>query len=240
LAIRAGEGNLAIADAHFGTWVRNRQSLAAYRLLITPQRDWMPEVIVLWGPTGTGKSRWARENMPDAFWLTRHNNGNQYWDGYEGHADVVIDEFYGWLPRGVMQSLCDRYPMQLRTLGGSVACLVRRICIISNQHFSLWWPRMGLGPLIRRFTDVRYIDYSEEMPCVECGQHPHEAQCHFEPPTNAPPGASVGGGRRPPSSAAATSPAVRNASSSSTVEGDYGWQGYYAPGSGLGPGGSLF
>jgi len=190
LLIESGTDDRSIAQAHFGTWVRNRQSLAAYRLLIREERNWPVSVTVLWGPSGSGKSRRAREMHPDSFWLTRHNNGNQYWDGYEGQANVVIDEFYGWLSRGFVQTLCDRYPMQLRTTSGSVACMIRHVTFTSNVHPRAWWPSIGLGAMERRLDVIEYVDYSAENPCVTCQVHPHTNQCTFERPPDAPEGAS--------------------------------------------------
>ena len=49
-----------------------------------------PEVWVLWGPSGTGKSRWVAATWPDAFWKSPES---KWWDGYSGQETVVLDDF---------------------------------------------------------------------------------------------------------------------------------------------------
>jgi len=66
---------------------------------------------------------------------------------------VVIDEMGGWLPRTLCQRLVDRYPMQVETKGGSKPFLSRQIIFTSNKPPSMWWPRVGLGPMERRLTE---------------------------------------------------------------------------------------
>jgi hypothetical protein len=62
-------------------------------------------VIVLYGKTNLGKSYYVRKHAPDAYWKQR----SVWWDGYEDHKDVVLDDFYGWIPFDNMLRLCDRY-----------------------------------------------------------------------------------------------------------------------------------
>ena len=45
---------------------------------------------VLWGPSGTGKSRWVAATWPDAFWKAPES---KWWDGYSGQETVVLDDF---------------------------------------------------------------------------------------------------------------------------------------------------
>ena len=56
-----------------------------------------PEVWVLWGPSGTGKSRFVAACWPDAFWKAPES---KWWDGYSGQETVVLDDFkdYAMLP----------------------------------------------------------------------------------------------------------------------------------------------
>lgn len=139
-----------ISDEYFAAFCGNSRAFREYIGLHRPQRTWLTTVRVFWGPSGTGKSsRALAEAGPDAFWLRKPQGGNVWWDGYDGQENVVIDEFYGWIPRDLMQRLCDRYPLSVDTKGGSVPFLAKRVWITSNQDPESWW-RIGLGAMERR------------------------------------------------------------------------------------------
>lgn len=191
-AVADGVPILEIAQMYPSTWARNYRALNVYGAMTQAGRDWPVETLVYWGPPGSGKSSRARLVLPDAFWLSRGNYNQTWWDGYDRHEDVVIDEFYGWCTRDFLQRVCDRYPLQLPIRGGSTNCLIRRVVITSNVHPSEWWPKIGLGAMERRLTGVVYVDYSDDYPCVKCGHFPHGVECNFTPPRGAPQDASRG------------------------------------------------
>lgn len=136
---------------HFPVWAKYGKVVQRYRRLTMPQRDWLTEVVVYWGEPGIGKTSRARyEAGPDAFWLSKPGGQTTWWDDYDGQEVVVIDEFYGWIARDLMCRLCDRYPLNVETKGGSTRFLAKKIIITSNIHPQYWWPRVGLGAMARR------------------------------------------------------------------------------------------
>jgi len=137
-----------IADKEFDIWCRYHRAFERYLLMKTKARDWEVEVHVLQGPTGTGKSRWALESFPGAYWKQRSN----WWDGYCGQETVVIDEFYGWLPFDLLLRICDRYPLLVETKGGQVQFLAKRVIITSNGLPSSWYKTCYFPALVRRVT----------------------------------------------------------------------------------------
>lgn len=160
-SLDAGKSLLEIADAHFEQFCRYGRAFKEYKLLRSDSnRNWHTHCTVYHGPSGTGKSSRAyQEAGPDAFWLRKPQNGSVWWDGYNGQEHVVIDEFYGWLPRDLMQRLCDRYPMHVDTKGGAVPFLARRIWVTSNQSPDQWW-RIGLGAMERRLNgDSGHVEH---------------------------------------------------------------------------------
>lgn len=194
-AAKEGVSELEIAQEYPAAWARNFKALERYQLLLVRPRNWAVETIVYWGPSGSGKSRRCRDEAPDALWVSRGNGNAVWYDGYDRHEDLVIDEFYGWISRDQMQRLCDRYPLTLQTKGGTRQCVVKRVFITSNAHPTKWW-KIGMGAMQRRITLLEYVDYSAEFPCIECNTHPHTAQCRFVPPLGAPDDASRGGNSR--------------------------------------------
>jgi len=88
----------------------------ALRYLDEP-RDEKPTVYWYYGPTGTGKSRRAREKITDAF---VKNSASKWWDGYDGHETVIIDDFRdSWWDLTYMLGLLDRYAFTVETKGGT-------------------------------------------------------------------------------------------------------------------------
>jgi len=165
--IDEGQSELQLAEEDFGTWSRSFRALERYRRLKTKPRNHETEVIVIQGPTGTGKSRYALEQYPDAYWKQRSN----WWDGYGTEETVIIDEFYGWLPFDLLLRLCDRYPLLVESKGGQIQMVATRVVITSNAIPSLWYKNVYFPAFIRRVskwivmptlgTEVCYDNYEE-------------------------------------------------------------------------------
>jgi len=157
-----GSSEKEIASEHFGTWCRYYRAFNRYSMLTRGQRDFQTETLIYWGPPGSGKSKHAHElGGPEAYWLPRPAPNSAVWfDGYEGQETVIIDEFYGWVSRDLLCRLCDRYPFHVQTKGGAAVFVPKRIIITSNNPPDKWYSKLGLGPLVRRFTEpLGYIFY---------------------------------------------------------------------------------
>lgn len=162
--IRAGVTEEEISEDYFPEWLRYRQSFKAYKALHCSPRDFKTEVTVIQGPTGTGKSRYCMEEYPDAYWKTR----DLWWDGYEAHETVIIDEFYGWIPFDLLLRMLDRYPLQVEVKGGKVNFCPKRIILTTNKVPSTWYKEAYFPALARRVEHwwvfgtvfhTRYTDY---------------------------------------------------------------------------------
>lgn len=147
------EKQLAESDETFPTWAKYGRIVQRFKVLCGQQRTWPTEVRVYIGPPGVGKSRRAfHEGGADAFWLPKPAGQTTWWDGYCGQEIVVIDEFYGWIARDLMCRICDRYPLNVETKGGSTPFLAKKLIITSNASPKDWWPKVGLGPMERRLS----------------------------------------------------------------------------------------
>lgn len=68
-----------------------------------------------YGPTGTGKSRYCRNQWPDAF----IKSNDVWWDGYEGEETVIIEELGPKMINGHhIKIWSDHYPFKAATKGG--------------------------------------------------------------------------------------------------------------------------
>lgn len=94
-----------------------------------PKRTWKPTVEWIYGKTGTGKSKYAHETLPDAY--TKSDN-SKWWDGYDGHENVILDDYRGdWMKLSELLTLLDRYERRIEYKGGSRQFLAKRIIITS-------------------------------------------------------------------------------------------------------------
>lgn len=144
-AIKKGASFNEVCELNFSFAMKHARSLRDYIVEQQPKRDWKTEVKVIWGDSGTGKSRWCRETYPDAYWLSKSNTGNVWWNGYNGQEVVIIDDFYGWIPFDYYLHLTDRYPMSGETKGGMVNLRPRVIVITSNREPRKWYSSVLKG-----------------------------------------------------------------------------------------------
>lgn len=153
-AVEEGKSELEIAESEelHVVWAKYYKAMERYkRLRSSKARTWPTHTTVLWGPPGTGKTKWCLDNGGDAYWLKKPGQGQTlFFDGYDGQETVVIDEFYGWIPFDLMCRMCDRYPLMVDTKGGMVNFYPKRIFITSNMDPTTWYKK-GLGALERRF-----------------------------------------------------------------------------------------
>lgn len=127
----------------------NRGIQRALSLLPTKKRTWKTEVYLLVGPTGTGKSYWAfTEQSEKKGYVKQRSN---WWDGYNGEADVILDDFYGWLPFDELLRLGDENPLLIQTKGGQAQFLAKRVFITSNRSPDLWYSSEKVRPYLAAF-----------------------------------------------------------------------------------------
>lgn len=122
-------------------------------------RKWKPTVIWIWGPTGTGKSSTATELCKDGD-TYRKNTATKWWDGYDGHENIIIDDFRpSWWDLTYMLGLLDRYEFQVEVKGGMRQIRARQIIITSAIAPEQCY--LGTGEAVEQL--LRRIDIIEYM-----------------------------------------------------------------------------
>ena len=135
--------------------IRSAEIILRYR---EPQRDWEPEVHWIWGVTGSGKTKFCMEEAPEAWWSGK---SLRWWDGYDAHEDVVIDDFRGdFCTFHELLRILDRYPYRVETKGGSRSLLAKRIFITCPMHPLQVYnvPTENKLQLIRRINEITKLD----------------------------------------------------------------------------------
>lgn len=116
--------------------------------------DVVPEVTVIWGDTGAGKTREVFEShdVGDIYkTAVQASSGDAlWWDGYDSQEVILMDDFYGQVRPEYLLNLLDRYPFMLNVKGGTRWRLARRIYITSNVHPSEWYAHGSVPEEVRR------------------------------------------------------------------------------------------
>jgi len=135
-----------IAEAEPVTFIKYHRGIQALRTALMKPRTEAPNVVWLYGATGTGKTRFAHDNS-DSVYI---KDGTQWWDGYEQQEAIIIDDFDGKWPLRDLLRLLDRYVYQGQTKGGYIninSSWIYITCTYPPEHF---WGGDDLPQIERR------------------------------------------------------------------------------------------
>jgi len=161
-AVKEGATDLELIETFPSTWVRYNRALSTYRnLLPVPPRE-TPSILIVYGPSRSGKSSVVQEGYPNAYWKDK----GKWWDGYSGQSTIVFDEFYGWYSYHGLNRLLDVYPLRVECKGSTVPMRASTFIFTSNKHPKDWYSGVNdpSHALLHRFLDWAQILHGPSPP----------------------------------------------------------------------------
>ncbi len=161
--VMSGARERDLLDDHFGILARYPRFYGTLTKNNRPRRSADLVVTLLYGETGTGKTRAIEDawGTDPEFYRTPLNNKTIWFDGYDGHTKVLLDDFSGaasHISLCNLLQLLDRYPVQVPTKGGHTWWLPNEVFVTTNLLPSSWYKWEGRGEqykaLARRFSKV--------------------------------------------------------------------------------------
>lgn len=151
--IQGGSSLREVAEEFPDLFIRHARGMQDLRnVLQTEVRTWKTEVVWLHGYSGAGKSRTAYEEAgPDAY----TKPPGKWWDLYDRHEKVIIDDFKGDIPFDQLLKIMDRYPLTLEKKGGTVTFLAKKMWITSINPPECYVPAGEPPEQLLRRIDVQ-------------------------------------------------------------------------------------
>lgn len=159
--IQAGASVSDIAELCPVQFMRGFTGITRLVMANAKPRDFDTQVFWLHGTTGTGKSRWAMEQVDRSDCYFK-NGSNKWWDGYTGQRDVIMDDFRPTkeLPFEYMLGLMQNLPFLIEMKGATAHFTSHRIFITTPLPPVETWARCdwltgeALAQFTRRITQV--------------------------------------------------------------------------------------
>jgi len=159
-SVKDGVTGKRLFELHPGEYLKYGGSIGKVCRLYSPRRDFKTKVIWCWGETGSGKSRWAAETYPTAYYK---NPTNKWYDGWESgeHTCVIVDDYRrDFCTFADLLRIFDRYPVSQEFKGGTVEFAPETIVITTQFPPETTWygqSQENLTQLTRRIEEVRFF-----------------------------------------------------------------------------------
>lgn len=162
-AIEGGASRRSLFKDHTSCSYKYSHAISLHMSLVKPKPPVRHAVEVHIGKTGTGKTRYVNDTYPD-HWATPIRQGKMMWfDGYDGHSVILLDDFNGEMALKALLRLLDRYVIQVPIKGAHAWWRPELLIITTNYEVEKWYDytdrEESLRALQRRITKtVRYPD----------------------------------------------------------------------------------
>lgn len=157
-----------IAMSFPASYMRYYKGVKQIKSLYMPEREDAPQVVLIHGPPGTGKTYSVIKQVED-LWKSSPKDGLEWFDGFDSHENVLLDEFAGKMSKvslSYLLALIDRYTQRVPTKGSFTMWAPKTIYITTNYHPTKWYDWSERTEqwfaLVRRFTHVLQFSLDRE------------------------------------------------------------------------------
>lgn len=128
--INSGSSLVDIATQYPAQVVKFGAGITRLIQMKVERRFFKTEIYWLWGPTGSGKSKYAWDAAPSAY---MKSSSHKWWDGYMGQETVILDDYRPSkeMPFNLILNLFDRYPLSVEIKGGMMEFISKVIYVTS-------------------------------------------------------------------------------------------------------------
>jgi len=146
-------------DEHTIGMMRYPKFYDGYRLTLQKEGWRDVKVVLLIGPTGTGKTRWVYDHWLDkGLWRVPLVTTGLWFDTYDGQSHVLIDDFTGRISLSSLLQLLDGYFIKVPIKYGFTWWVPAYIAVTTNLEPRIWygWAKREdqYMCLARRFTTI--------------------------------------------------------------------------------------
>lgn len=175
-AIQDGETLAAITRMNPVAMMKYSNGISrVHKMLVKPTEREAPDVLVIYGPTNTGKSSIVRKilNRNNSYYIPESNNaGKLSFEDYTDQQAIWIDDFAGASTLGIRDLLLmlDRGQCKLPGRNRSVNTEHTLVCITSNLDLDQWgYSEAHTAAIARRISVEIYADY-KTWDLIQCKQ----------------------------------------------------------------------
>lgn len=165
-SILDGKRDMELFEEHTSQFLRYFKGVQAIRMAQPGTIRVRPDLVVCIGRPGVGKTTFIIEQIKDSVSDTHFQSDSQWWDGYTGQSNIVLDDFRGWIPLHTFLKLIDVVPIRLPIKGSFTPWFTaKKVFISSNFLPTDWWKDMAqeqLSAITRRISQIHYWDEDGE------------------------------------------------------------------------------
>lgn len=136
--VRQGTPKRQLVDTHPSVIARYRNFYDDVRALFPPSRGELRTCLLV-GPTGTGKSHYAREMCGEDAYYVVPKSKNCWFDGYDGEEFVIFDDFKGHVALDKLLEMLDPWSVRMEVKGSFVWLSGKNLIFTSNFHPRDWY-----------------------------------------------------------------------------------------------------